>query len=348
MKSSKVLAALVTMGLAAAVATPAMALENQFSGSFTIQDGGNTITVDGTVTANVTFPSIYKVSKNTSDNTASNAIAVEISTGNGQVVSGTNALPARVLNDEALISYARGAAVTEAEVLNAYLIDKSGATETLGTTPATMSTVWDSTGLYPWNTFAGTGAKLYVKSTTDDAKVRGKTVMIEGLDSNYNLITETVTLDGTNSTTAVATVANFYRVVAATLSGNNTNSIPHDYNIELHYGSSGGTLVAQINTPYGKTQSCTYTVPAGFEAFILSVNGSSGHTDEITSMIWIKPYQSTWHQVKTFKFISGSFDHNFRTPLRIAEKTDIELRAYALVESSRIGTEFQMLVIPKP
>ena len=318
------------------------------SGTVTIQDGGNTITVDGTVTANVTFPSIYKVSKNTSDNTASNAIAVEISTGNGQVVSGTNALPARVLNDEALISYARGAAVTEAEVLNAYLIDKSGATETLGTTPATMSTVWDSTGLYPWNTFAGTGAKLYVKSTTDDAKVRGKTVMIEGLDSNYNLITETVTLDGTNSTTAVATVANFYRVVAATLSGNNTNGIPHDYNIELHYGSSGGTLVAQINSPYGKTQSCTYTVPAGFEAFILSVNGSSGHTDEITSMIWIKPYQSTWHQVKTFKFISGSFDHNFRTPLRVAEKTDIEIRAYALVESSRIGTEFQMLVIPKP
>ncbi len=35
MKSSKVLGALVTLGLAAAVATPAMALENQFSGSFT-------------------------------------------------------------------------------------------------------------------------------------------------------------------------------------------------------------------------------------------------------------------------------------------------------------------------
>ena len=35
MKSSKVMAALVTLGLTAAVATPAMALENQFSGSFT-------------------------------------------------------------------------------------------------------------------------------------------------------------------------------------------------------------------------------------------------------------------------------------------------------------------------
>lgn len=35
MKSSKVMAALVTLGLAAAVATPAMALENQFNGAFT-------------------------------------------------------------------------------------------------------------------------------------------------------------------------------------------------------------------------------------------------------------------------------------------------------------------------
>src|SRR6185369_37212 len=35
MKSSKVMAALITLGLAAAAATPAIALENQFSGAFT-------------------------------------------------------------------------------------------------------------------------------------------------------------------------------------------------------------------------------------------------------------------------------------------------------------------------
>ncbi|MFZ4856433.1 MAG: porin [Desulfuromonadaceae bacterium] len=49
MKSSKVLAALVTLGLAAAVATPAMALENQFSGSFTsYYDLSNYTAVGGT------------------------------------------------------------------------------------------------------------------------------------------------------------------------------------------------------------------------------------------------------------------------------------------------------------
>ena len=316
------------------------------SGTVTIQDGGNTITVDGTVTANVTFPSIYKVSKNTSDNTASNAIAVEISTGNGQVVSGTNALPARVLNDEALIAYARGAAVTEAEVLNAYLIDKSGATSTLGTTPATMTTVWSYNGLFPWTTFAGSGDKLYIKSLTDDPKVRNKSIKIEGLDSNYNILIEEVAF-GSNTSVAVSTTNNFYRINRIYLTGNNTNNLPQTYDIEVRYGSTSGTIVSYLTAPWARGQNCFYTVPAGYEAFLLSMNGNSGKDNEITSSLWVRTFNGTWELKKSFKFISGLFDHNFRTPLRIPEKSDVEIRAFALVESSSIGTEFQLLVLPK-
>ena len=79
--------------------TTLTALENinaTVSGTVTIQDGGNTITVDGTVNANVTFPetqtvdgtvtadvtfpSIYKVSKDTNDNSTSNRIFVDVGT----------------------------------------------------------------------------------------------------------------------------------------------------------------------------------------------------------------------------------------------------------------------------
>jgi hypothetical protein len=266
---------------------------------------------------------------------------------NGLPVSDTVALPTRVLNDEALISYARGAAVTEADVLNAYLIDKSGATAQMGTTPETMTTVWGGTGLYPWNTFTGTGAKIYIKSVTNDAKIQGKSVTIEGLDSNYNILIEAVTLHATDTTIPVSTVNNFYRTNKMYLTGANTNSLPHDYNIELRYGSSSGTLVGQMNAPWGRGQNCFYTVPRGYEGFVLSINGNSGKADEITSSLWFHPYGGTWTLQKSFKFISGMFDHNFRTPLRISEKSDVEIRAYALVESSRIGTEFQMLVLPK-
>jgi len=288
--------------------------------------------------------SIYN--SNGSAITNANPISIQIIK-NGLPVSDTVALPTRVLNDEALIAYARGKAVTEAEVLNAYLIDKSGATETLGVTANTMSTVWGGTGLYPWTTFTGSGNKIYIKSVTNDPKVQGKSVTIEGLDSNYDILIETVTLHASNTAIPVSTVNNFYRTNKMYLTGNNTNNLPHDYNIELTYGSSSGTLVGQMNAPWGRGQNCFYTVPRGYEGFVLSINGNSGKMDEITSSLWFHPYGGTWTLQKSFKFISGTFDHNFRTPLRISEKSDVEIRAFALVESSRIGTEFQMLVLPK-
>jgi len=276
----------------------------------------------------------------------SDPISIQI-TKNGLAVSDTVALPTRVLNDEALISYARGKPVTEADVLNAFLIDKSGASESLGTSAATMSTVWEGSGLYPWNTYTGTGAKLYIKSVANDAKIQGKSITINGLDSNYDIIEETVTLHPTDTTIAVSTSQNFYRINKLYLSGNNTNSLPHDHDLEVRYGSSSGTLLSLFIAPWGRGQNCIYTVPRGYEAFVLSINGNSGHNDEITSSLWFHSYGGTWTLQKTFKFISGSFDHSFRTPLRITEKSDVEIRAYALVESSRIGTEFQFLVLPK-
>ena len=48
------------------------------SGTVTVQDGGNTITVDGTVNANVTFPDIQKVSKDANANSTTNPIYVNI------------------------------------------------------------------------------------------------------------------------------------------------------------------------------------------------------------------------------------------------------------------------------
>lgn len=285
--------------------------------------------------------------QNDSEYSSSNPFTVQI-VESGAVVSGTNGLPIRILNDPNLIGIARGRSLTAAEVDASYLIDKSGATESLGVTPADMTTVWDGSTLYPWTTFTGTGDKLYVSTTVDDPKLHSHALTIEGLDYNYNTVTETITLNATDSTIATATTQNFYRVVQAYLSGPDTNPIPNDQDIEIRYGSSVGTIVAQIQAYYGKTQSCTYTVPAGYEAFILSINGSSGAQDEITSMIWTKLFNDTWRQIKVFKYIAGSFEHNFRTPIKFPEKSDIELRAFALVESSRVANEFQLIVVPKP
>lgn len=187
----------------------------------------NLVTITGNVTANGTINVGNTVQVNVTNFPVTQNVTIMK---NGLAVSDTVGLPTRVINDEALISYARGKPITEADVLNAYLIDKSGATETLGVSANTMSTVWGGTGLYPWTTFTGTGDKIYIKSVTNDPKVQGKSVTIEGLDSNYDILIETVTLHASNTMIAVSTVNNFYRTNKMYLTGNNTNELPHDYN----------------------------------------------------------------------------------------------------------------------
>jgi hypothetical protein len=210
-----------------------------------------------------------------------------------------------------------------------------------------MSTVWGATGLYPWQTYTGSGDKLYIKTLFNDPKIQGKSITIEGLNSSYAVISETVTLNATNTTTPVSTLANFYRINRIYLSGNNTNSLPHDNDVYVTYGSSGGTVIAKLTAPWGRGQNCIYTVPAGYEAFLLNLNGNSGKDDEITSSFWVRTFNGSWELKLAYKFISGLYDHNMRTPLRIPEKSDVEIRAFALVEASNVGTSFQLLVIPK-
>lgn len=60
MKSSKVMAALVTMGLAAAVATPAMALENQISGAFTTYFDVSNYNPDGNLKKDATTGNYFE------------------------------------------------------------------------------------------------------------------------------------------------------------------------------------------------------------------------------------------------------------------------------------------------
>ena len=276
-------------------------------GTVTALQGTTPWTVDGTVelgatslaaleTINIgTMPEIeikndtgnpISISKNTTANSVANPLIVGIES-DGLQVDLNHGLPIHIVNDPNFLAVSRGQSIVDENLRDAYVVDKSGGTSNLGVSPSTMSTVWDAAdddSLYPWNTFTGTGDNLYFFTLTDDPKLHSAQVYVEGLDSNYNIITETVTLHASDTTTPVATTQDFYRFQQATLVNNNTNLLPHDQSINIHYGSSGGQIVGKIGTPYGKTQQCLYTIPAGYEGFILAINGSSGFQDEITSM----------------------------------------------------------------
>ena len=151
-----------------------------------------------------------------------------------------------------------------------------------GTTPATANafrTVWENMATTDY-VFPASASTMTLVSTvvTDTA-----TITITGLDASYNLLTETLVLNGT---TGVTTVNSYFRINNIAVSvGSATN--PSGV-ITL---AVGGTVYAQINTTtvggvttsIGTSQMGVYTVPNGYTFYgwrygaYSSFNGNSAN-----------------------------------------------------------------------
>lgn len=192
-------------------------------------------------------------------------------------------------------------------------------------------TIWDGGGIY---SYPAAAAVMYVSSssTADTSAGTGaRTVFIQGLDANYNEIDETVTLNGQ---TQVATTKSFLRVyrayvVTAGTGGTNAGSI--------YIGTSGassgvptGAYYARISVGEGQTLMAVYTVPAG-QTFYLT-NGTATHgTDTsgafMTIRFMTRAFGGVFRTATKIDITGSEILFPFTFPLRLPEKTDIEVRA---------------------
>jgi len=157
-------------------------------------------------------------------------------------------------------------------------------------------------------------------------------VLIQGLDANYDQITEIITLNGT---TPVAGSALFLRInTAVILSGNNVG------NISI---SNGGTVYAYIAETHGLTQACSYTVPAGYELFLFRIDLSSGTVGVAKYLTYrnvVKTHTGRELRVAEVTWQSDQQSFDRQIPFRIAEKTDFSFE----IKGSQAGNEASIFV----
>jgi hypothetical protein len=99
-------------------------------------------------------------------------------------------------------------AIAKGEVHGYSVVHKFGANFDIDNN-SEPETVWTGGGLYPWSSLA-TAQTLYVLSeSSEDTGI----LEIQGLDENYNLQTEELTLTGTTAVTTVNTFLRVYRMI---------------------------------------------------------------------------------------------------------------------------------------
>ena len=153
-----------------------------------------------------------------------------------------------------------------------------GYANAIGSTPQTITTCVTAGSTYVYPTTAVT-MKVSSASANDTAAGTGaRTILVSGLDGNYNAVSETVTLNGQ---TQVSTTNTYLRIlyteILSTGSGNAQAGV-----IYIGTGSATAgvpaTIYWQSDTTYNNWAFAGYTVPAGYTAYLTSYTITSQST----------------------------------------------------------------------
>lgn len=231
-----------------------------------------------------------------------------------------------ILQDFPTLNIARG------KVRGASVVHKFGATPEIST--STTATIWDiADTLYPWSAFATPGVLNVDCVSASDV---GHTVTISGLDGDFNLVSETITLAVQNNNTGTQVFSRVFRVF---FDGTDTNI--GNINIQL-----GSTTVARIQAGKAQTLMAVYTVPAGYKGYIFKGDATVQAGADMTLGMYVR-YGGTGafrigHQAEVSP---NGYQYDFPIPLELPEKSDIDVRAYANTNNIRATAIFDIVLI---
>jgi len=186
-----------------------------------------------------------------------------------------------------------------------------------------FETIWNDSTAYVFPTQA---LEMTLVSTSGSDTMD---VLISGLDAQYHMISEVVTLTGTSP---VTTDKLFFRINSVViLSGSNVGNITVK-NGTVTYGFIGPEI--------GLTQACVYTVPAGHALYIFRITANSA-TATGSQYVTIRNYTKS-HTGRILRVASATMghsqvDYNRQIPFKVDEKTDFQFEAKSSSSSNVVA-----------
>ena len=242
-------------------------------------------------------------------------------------ISATKSNNLKVANVENGLSIAKG------DVTETTFIHKFGAAPDFDTADGFV-TIWDGSDdanidqmSYQYSTSA------IIDSLSSSSALDTFDIEIQGLDSNYDLVTQTITLTGQTRKALDTNLIRIFRMKNVSSSDN----IGHIYCYE-NVGLSGGVptdsskVRAVIQPGNNQTLMAIYTIPNGKTGYMRDWYASTAGANKSSSFL-IELRARPESQVFQLKHLSAIDDsgpsyiqHKYEEPEKFTEKTDIELR----------------------
>ena len=203
---------------------------------------------------------------------------------------------------------------------------------TNGAVGDTEETIWAEGGLYVYPTSA---TQMTVSSSSADDTAAGtgaRTINIEGLDADYNEVSEYIILNGQTPVTTVNSYLRINRGIVLTAgSGGKNAGIIRAGTGTVTSGVPANVFLSIDGDGDNQTLMCLWTVPAGYTAFLVQTNVSTGNSSNTPALlrttIVARPHGGVFNTAERITLKDGNQLQGYNFPLRFTEKTDLEVRA---------------------
>ena len=217
-------------------------------------------------------------------------------------------------------------------IRGAYPVNKFGYNNSIGS--SAFETIWDGSNLYTYITTPGTA----VVTSSNTAADNGGTVTVFGLDADYNLAQEVLTIGGGAGSQV------FRRVFRATLETATTGTA----NVGTVTVTVDSKSAAIISAGRGQTLMALYTIPAGKKGYLVQLDVGNQKDLELEVALVFRNGSSNVWQTKDFITKRGGFtEKQYVLPIQINEKTDFEVRAKASATAA-VSAGFELTVLDVP
>ncbi len=212
----------------------------------------------------------------------------------------------------------------------------------------TQVSVWPLQSLI---TFPSAALQMTVSSTSANDTSAGtgaRTVVVQGLDANYNEVSETVTMNGQTAVTMTKAMLRVnYAYVATAGSG---NSAAGDIYIGTGTVTAGvpATAYDLIKLDYNNTATGSYTVPAGYTAYLsqgLFSTGQASGSTQVQGRLLTRGVNNIRMTAALTTLNNGVANYVFEYPLAIPEKTTVEATAIGSANNNAVSSMFILLLV---
>lgn len=203
--------------------------------------------------------------------------------------------------------------------------------------------VWPDGGTVPHPTVAS-ALSIVSTSTDDDGSPVGtgaRTVYIEGLDGSYNVVSETVTLNGTTDVTTANTYLYINQFYVATVGSGGANAGEITAKVST-------TLYDLIATGYNQRTTAHYCVPAGYTGYLTTgviTTGQATGSTAVTAFLKQHGPDGILRVGAVSTLNNGAVQYDFSYPYIVPEKNCVGASAIGVATNNSVSAFFNIVLI---